>query len=110
FVSRTGRKRVFIGNVMVGGAGGTFVDLVDPVASPTPIRLRFGGGIDAYLPTAPSSNATTLAGVSLAAAMRGYEPQLFVPDLFSGRVRGQLSLSVGHLTAQAELSLVSGAI
>lgn len=109
FVSRAARKRVFIGNVMVGGAGGTHIDLVDPVSSPTPIRLRLGGGIEAYLPTAPSSNATTLAGVSLAAAMRGYEPQLFVPDLFSGRVRGQLSLSVGDLTAQAELSLVSGA-
>lgn len=105
-----GETRVFIGNVGLGVAGGGSIDLVDPVSSDTPIRLRLGGGIDAYFPSAPTGNDTTVAAESLVAALRAYEPQLYVPGLLAFRARGQASFSFGNLTTQVEVNLVPGAL
>jgi len=105
-----GETKVFLGNIAIGAAGGGAIDLVDPVESPTPIRLRLGGATELYLPSAPTGSDVTVAAESLLAALRAYEPQLYVPNLLAVRARAHASLSVGNLTAQLELSFVPGAL
>ncbi len=108
-IARTqAESRVFIGNLALGAAGGGFIDLVDPLSNAVPIRLRIGGGLDGYIPTAPNSSAFTLSSETLMAALRSYEPQLYVPNLTALRARAQVGLSVGPLTAQLELNVVPG--
>lgn len=110
-VSPSGAEtKFFVGNIGVGLAGGTAIDLVDPVTSTIPMRLRLGGGVEGIFPSAPSGSESTVAAALLVAALRAYEPHLYVPKLFAGRIRGQAGLSLGNLTAQLELSLVPGAM
>lgn len=104
----TADARIFFGNAALGAAGGGFIDLVDPLSTATPVRLRLGGGIDAYMPTAPTGSPFTVTSAALVAALRSYEPQLYVPNLTALRARGQAGLSVGPLTAQLELNVVPG--
>lgn len=61
----------------------------------------FGGGLDVYLPVAGKN-----VGNGLVAALRAYEPMLYVPDLFSFRARGYAAYRTPRFFAAAELGLV----
>ncbi|MEQ9500915.1 MAG: hypothetical protein RIT81_28860 [Deltaproteobacteria bacterium] len=61
----------------------------------------FGGGLDVYLPVAGKN-----VGNGLIAALRAYEPMLYVPDLFSFRTRGYAAYRTPQFFAALELGLV----
>jgi hypothetical protein len=91
----------FLGNIALGlNMGGTLSD--GPGT-----RIRAGGSFDVYAPTAPPSDEleTELAR-SAVAAIRAYEPQLYVPRLLSFRLRGHADASAGILNADLELGLI----
>ncbi|MBK6687941.1 MAG: hypothetical protein IPG45_25935 [Deltaproteobacteria bacterium] len=91
--------RLVIGNLALGASfGGVVVETPELV-------LRVGGGLDAYLPTAPSSE-TTQAALLLFGAFRGYEVQLYLPQTLSFRGRLHVEASIGAVTLGGELGLV----
>lgn len=91
--------RLVVGNLALGGSfGGAVIDTPELV-------LRIGGGIDAYLPTAPASD-TTRGALLLLGAFRGYEVQLYLPRTLSFRGRLHVEASVGALNFGGEVGLV----
>jgi hypothetical protein len=87
----------YFGNLTLGlGGGGEVLGGA--------VSLRLGGGIDGHLPT--SSGGDSPEGASALAAIRAYEPQLFVPKLGAVRGRGSVELAVGDFRAQAEISII----
>lgn len=96
-------EELFLGNLGVG------VTLGVPLTSGEAPRLKLGFGVDALLPTASASDEPSVGiARSTAAAIRAYEPQLFVPELLSFRLRGLTELRTDVLSAQVELGLVPG--
>lgn len=94
-----GATRLVIGNLALGASlGGVVVETPE-------LEVRIGGGIDAYLPTAPASDTTTEA-LLLLGAFRGYEVQLYLPQTLSFRGRLHVEASFGAVTVGGELGLV----
>lgn len=93
----------FIGNLSLGVSGG----LGFPLAEGT--ELRVGGAFDLYLPTAPAPESLDLARAQgTVAAIRAYEPQLYIPSLFSFRPRLYADLMLAGFQAAVELGLTPG--
>lgn len=105
-VLRAGAVREgFLGNVALGVAGG----LGFPLSEGTGMELRIGGAIDVYLPTAPSPDSLDLARAEgTVAAIRSYEPQLYIPRLFSFRPRLYADVILGGFQAAVELGITPG--
>ena len=67
--------------------------------------LRVAGEFKIYAPSSTGREAEAPA-LSLLAALRSYETQLFVPHTLSFRLRGHVEYSVSILTLGAEVGLV----
>lgn len=94
-----GVTRSVFGNAALGFSLGG-----DPIQAGS-TWLRFAGGLEAYAPTSVSSDATTHA-LGFMAALRSYEPQLFIPRTVAVRLRGQGEVTVSVVSIAAELGLV----
>ncbi len=84
--------------------------IIGGILSEGPGKLfRLAGGFDAYLPTATLADDGGVAQrYSAVPAIRSYEPMLYVPKLFSMRVRGHVDVTIESFTAELELGLVPG--
>ncbi len=80
-------------------AGATFATTFGDHAT----GVDVGGGLDVYAPT-----ATANVGDGLVAALRAYEPMLYVQDLLSFRARGYFAYRTPDFHAALELGLVPG--
>lgn len=78
-------------------AGATYATTFGDHAS----GVDLGGGLDVYVPTASKN-----IGNGLVAALRAYEPMLYVPDLLSFRARGYFAYRAETFHAALELGLV----
>ncbi len=96
------RTRIVFGNVGIGGVFGRQL-------STDPLAIRLGGSLDLYFPTSPKPEVGTIARDTLVTAFRAYEPQLYVPRLFSARIRAHADFTIEPLTLEGELSLIPGA-
>jgi hypothetical protein len=89
----------FIGNVSAGASAGF------PLALGSS-ELRVGAGLDFYLPTARTGDREVALGEAFGAAIRSYEPQLYIPSLFSVRARGTAQIEFDKLQLAVELGLI----
>ncbi|MCK6548053.1 hypothetical protein L6R52_19535 [Myxococcota bacterium] len=101
-VSRSGElgAHAQLGNAAVGvafGVGSTSLDGAE---------LRFGAGFDGYFPTASLPDDRVALPYAAVAAIRAYEPQLFIPKMLSLRARGLAEVSTDTFSAALELGLV----
>lgn len=95
--------QAFAGNVALGVSFGGLL------SEGSGTQLDAAGGLDVYLPTAPSSeDRGVLIARSTVAAIRSSEPQLYIPRLFAARARGHFGVTIDRFNAQVELGLVPG--
>ena len=88
----------FFGNLALGlSVGGT-------VHSQDTLFVRLGGAFDVYLPTA-SGDPVRFFEHGAVAAVRAYEPMLYLPSSLSFRGRFSGEVDVGPLAVAAELGL-----
>jgi hypothetical protein len=112
-----GPQQFFFGNFSLGVAGGGRIHLASDSTpeSPGPL-LRWGGGLEAYAPSAPRPNMGLTPNTQMAtdsrflaeqavARMRSYEPELYVGDVMSFRARLHADVSFNIVTAELELGL-----
>ncbi len=98
-----GRENVdaygFVGNIALGlTVGGALLEGPGPY-------LRMAGGFDVYAPSSPVDEAT-YGERSTVAALRAYEPQLYLSRTLSFRGRVLVELDLEPVTFAAELGLV----
>lgn len=94
-----GTSQAFLGNIGLGFSAGA------PVSLGPDVQLRFGGGLELFLPTSSEQNDT---GWSAVAAMRAYTPQLHIPQLLSARLRGHVDLTFDVFRAEVEVGVSPG--
>lgn len=109
-----GPNEFYIGNFRVGVHGGKEIALPgDPTDRNRP-HLFIGAGLDVYAPTAPTvtrfSNRLVDRAFAPIAAIRSYEPELYIPKLMTFRPRVQGDFRVNMFAAQLELGLAPGFI
>lgn len=92
-----------IGNL----SGGLLKSGHSRVSEDTEAYLRFAGGLDIYLPTAPGDKGPSEAP-SLLAALRAGAPQNYLPSFLAARGRFHLGYLEGPLMLSSELHLTQG--
>lgn len=95
------QTKTFFGNAGVGITGGGYL-----TNGPGPL-LRIAGGLDVFFPTAPEPTDLAAADAQgLIAAIRSYEPYLYVPKLLSFRLRAHSDVEIDIFTGELELGLI----
>ena len=102
-------RRAFFGNAAVGVVSGRRLRLAMSAAPAASVTVDVGGSFELHVPSAPRARPGPLATtMTLMAAMRGYDVQLYLPRMFSGRVRGFAAARFDALRVSAELSVTPG--
>lgn len=70
--------------------------------------LRIAGAFDTTIPTAPLPSSRAEAQGNVVAAMQSYEAQLYLPKLWTARLRGHVDLTIDMVTVEAELAIIPG--
>lgn len=92
-----------LGNIALGAMLGG--DLSDQPG----MLIRAAGGLDVYLPSASEDDDPIIARSNTAvAAIRSYEPMLYIPKLFSFRARGHVDMTIDIFNAALELGVTPG--
>ena len=102
-------RRAFFGNAAIGMVSGRQLQLPLSSGATTRLPVDVGGSFELYVPSAPRRRPGPLnTTMTLMAAMRGYDVQLYLPRMFSARFRGFAAARFEALRVSAELSLVPG--
>ncbi len=111
FSPPAGDNQFLVGNIRLGTAFGFDIRLQPDNRDVRSARLRIGGGVDVYLPTASQPDGPNVFGEAIVGAIRqihSFEPELFIDDAMFFRLRAHVQLSFDFLILETEVGLSPG--